>query len=333
MVPIQLNKRRRLRWIVGVAIVVALVGLGSYGWRTLAPAGTPTGAPVAAGGTPTATLRPAATAPATVAATAAAAATPEASPTTLVPAQTATLAPTGSSAAPSRPVPKATFTPPTPVADARLQQAAEQLGQQLKQERGMVSSAQDCDQVWQTKENCLVYLATTPLLRPEWQQLFPKADFFLTKNATLIDNPDQWAPLAGSQVIAVQEGQRYTAASFPQLLEANGITITEQNRESIAKAFALMTLAYYLDGDVVFSEAGEVALQGAFSFERFNYRIVAWTKLQGLQLEYLFIFEKGHLLQVAGGVIEPYTGDYTDVPPDLFSYPVPLPLNYNFWGR
>jgi hypothetical protein len=195
----------------------------------------------------------------------------------------------------------------------------------------MVSSAQDCDQVWQQQQNCLVYLATTPLLRPEWQQLFPKADFFLTKNATLIDNPDQWAPLKGSQVIALQEGQHYSATSFPQLLEANGITITEQNRETVAKAFVLMALAYYLDGDVVFSDAGEIDVQGGLPSERYNFGITAWTKLQGLKITYGFLFEKGRLLQVAGSVIEPYTGDYIDVPPELFPYPVPLPLNFSFW--
>ena len=106
------------------------------------------------------------------------------------------------------------------------------------------------------------------------------------------------------------------------MLNVNGIVITDQNRELVAKIFALMTLSYYLEGDITFSDARDVHVQGGFYIRvYFNYGITAWTKLQGLKIEYLFIFEQGRLLQVAGARHTLHTDDYLDVP----DYFVPLP--------
>src|SRR5262249_37327338 len=102
----------------------------------------------------------------------------------------------------------------------------------------------------------------------------------------------------------------------------------DANRELVAKAFVLMTLAYYLEGDVAFSDAGEIDVQGAF--DRFNYGITAWTKLQGLKIRFMFILDAGRLTRVSGNPFEVYVGDFTNVPPDLFPYPVPWPFSYDF---
>ena len=92
---------------------------------------------------------------------------------------------------PAAPSAHPTFTPPTPVADPRLQQAAAQLGHQMQQEQGMVSEAKACEQVWQTRENCVVYLDDRTAHPAGMAAAVPHTDFFFAKNATLINNSDQ----------------------------------------------------------------------------------------------------------------------------------------------
>jgi hypothetical protein len=88
-----------------------------------------------------------------------------------------------------------------------------------------------------------------------------------------------------------------------------------------------MTLAYYREGDVTFSDAGEIDVQG---FRHYNYGIIAWTRLQGAKIAYRFLFEKGQLRLASGDAFAVYTDNYVEVPLDLFPWPVPLPFTYDF---
>jgi len=89
------------------------------------------------------------------------------------------------------------------------------------------------------------------------------------------------------EVVAWQDSQRYTAETFDRLLAANGTTtITDENRELVAKALVLMTLPDYLGEEIMFSELEEIDLRGGFSFEHYNCALTAWTKIQGLSIWY-----------------------------------------------
>jgi hypothetical protein len=80
------------------------------------------------------------------------------------------------------------------------------------------------------------------ITRPEWVELFPQAKFFLAAAKSVGGETSTTHNL----LVIEQNGQRYQAETFDSLLEANQIVITDQNRELVAKAFALITLKDYL---------------------------------------------------------------------------------------
>jgi hypothetical protein len=63
-----------------------------------------------------------------------------------------------------------------------------------------------------------------------------------------------------------------------------------------------MTLPYYLDNEIVFSDAQEISIVS--DIRSFNYKITAWTRSHGVKIDYYFTFNgpelKGFEGQVTG---------------------------------
>jgi len=123
-----------------------------------------------------------------------------------------------------------------------------------------------------------------------------------------------------TDLLALHQGQWYDAETFDRLLKVNDITITDENRELVAKAFALMTIPDYLGEDVVFTEWEEGAWPARFG-RHFNYSVTVWTKIQGLRTQWFFTFEDDYLRFARRMQSEYHVGDYIDVPFETLTPP------------
>jgi hypothetical protein len=95
------------------------------------------------------------------------------------------------------------------------------------------------------------------------------------------------------------------------LLEVNGITITDPNRELIAKAFALMTIPNYLGGEVRFLEWKPVE-PGSYR-HNYSHSLKAWTEVWGCEMSWWFVFTEQKLsLVTRGGVSSCSVSEYSD---------------------
>jgi hypothetical protein len=236
-------------------------------------------------------------------------------------ATTATTVPTdGMATEPGTP----TTTPgPTPTPTLT---AEELLARELIEPRGQVTfSADECSEILETEPWCSVIKSAKPITRPEWEELFPQTDFFSVR----VDVRGGEFPRYRNWLIVEQDGQRYTADTFDRLLAANGVTeITDENRELVAKAFALMTIGDYLDAEVVFTKWEEGEWEGEYTYDHY---LKAWTEIQGLEIWWWFVFEDNHLRIVTrGGIAEYHVGDYIDVP--FWTLPLPPLEDYYFTG-
>jgi hypothetical protein len=172
----------------------------------------------------------------------------------------------------------------------------------------------ECDELVDggKSESCVWPKDITPIARPEWEQLFPNTDFYLVGLAgrNQVQSYDHAYYL---ELAAWCEDKYYSAETFDHLLKANGVTeITDENRELVAKAFALMTIPDYLEEEVLFTEWGETDWPAGFG-ESYNWHLSGWTKIQGLKIWWLFMFGDGQLWATDGGVAEENTGDCIDV--------------------
>ncbi len=161
-------------------------------------------------------------------------------------------------------------------------------------------------------ESCVAPDSIQLVTRPEWEQLFPNTDFYVIglvgRNQNELYDYGYYRELA-----AWQDDQRYSAETFDRLLAANSITITDENRELVAKAVALMMLPDYLEEEITFYDWAETDRYAILDWH-YNYTLMAWTKIQGLKVQWWFMFEDGHLRLSDGGVRERQVGDYIDVP-------------------
>ncbi len=311
-----MNTKTRLILIVALlgisAVVLAVAFVQCEG--PLAPATTPPPAAASSGTTdigttPGATASPGETAvPATPGATA------------------ATTPPDGAIVEPST----TTATPaPTPT-PTEGEKAAAAVGQEYTAYR---PTKAECNRAVEggELESCVAPDSIQLVTRPEWEQLFPITDFYVIglagRNQNELYDYGYYRELA-----AWQDSQRYTAKTFDRLLAANGITITDGNRELVAKAFALMTISDYLEEEIVFSDWEEGSWPGSFDW-RYNYSLKAWTKIQGLKIRWWFIFQDDRLRVTDGAAIEHQVGDYIDVPFTKLSPPSRDTFTYNYWGR
>ncbi len=190
-----------------------------------------------------------------------------------------------------------------------------------------VSSPEECTEVLKTEPWCNVTKYAKHITRPEWEALFPQAEFYLVRYDLY-----GWETLQQHNLLIIeQDGQRYTAETFDRLLAANGITvITDENRELVAKAFALMTIPDYLEYEIEFSGWEEGSWSSPIRLD-YNYTLTVWTELQGLRIQYWFLFHDGLLLGAEGYVSEQGVGDHIDMSFETLSPPSLESLSY--WRR
>jgi hypothetical protein len=313
----QANNRRGSLVLAGLLIVIVVVALVGYRVRSRGAATTLPTAPVSTSTTPAATAASVAVATSVP--------SPALAPSVTVPPTQAPLATAGTIVTP----PPAAGTT-TAVPDVRLQQAAEQLSRHFLQE-GMVTSGDACDQLLK-QGTCEIFQGVSPLLRPEWQQLLPRTDFFLLKS-TSVSKPgdvDLLVTPAGA-VLAQHDNHIYRVNDFPQLLDANGIVISDQNRELVMKAFALMTLGAYLQDDVRFENLEKIDIREGLN--HYTHQLKLWTRLQGIKLVYWFEFYNGRLGDIEGSVIANHKEDYREVPIDQLPLLRDDKISYDFIGR
>ena len=169
----------------------------------------------------------------------------------------------------------------------------------------------ECTEFFKTQPWCEIFDSITPLTKTEWIQLLPNTRFFLAKgagvNRDLLNATDGAASTTHYWIIAFQNGQMYEINRFPDLLSTNGITVTTENRQSVAQAFVLMALPYYIENDVVFLDAQQANKE--IDFEQYNYETTVWTKLHGLQIDYYFLFDAARLRSVVGYIVQYQTGE------------------------
>lgn len=180
------------------------------------------------------------------------------------------------------------------------------------------SSRADCVQAVDdgTKKGCVYVTDIEPVTRSEWEQLFPDTVFYLVdvggwrSSEGLLAHESQNRGLS-RHLVARQKGQAYHSETFDRLLEANGITITDTNRELVARSFALMSIPDYLGGDVRFLEWGDVE-PGTYQYN-YSHHLKAWTEVWGCEVSWWFVFagEQMRVVSRTGGPCQVSNhGDY-----------------------
>ena len=178
-------------------------------------------------------------------------------------------------------------------------------------------------------EGCTALESAQQVTRPEWEQLFPETNFHEIQFVGRHQN-GEYDYYRHGEVVAWQDGRHYTADTFDRLLTANDIIITDENRELVAKAFALMTIPDYLGEEVVFTEWEEVDMQSAR--HNYNYCLGVWTRIQGLEIRWCFVFENERMRIASRAGVQQYrVGDYIDVPYEQL-FP-PAFVDYQFRGE
>ncbi len=215
---------------------------------------------------------------------------------------------------------------PTPTMTAKEQALVTEMQHDNPQS---ASSFDGCDAILKTYPWCDVFTYATHITRPEWKALFPDANF------SLVEYNLYGRGESGAQnhhvLIAEQWGDRLRfEKDFQLLMGLNHIRVTDENRELVAKAFVLTALSDYLAEDIVFSDWEEGSWPGPVRL-RYNYSITAWTEIQGLEIEWVFLFDKEGLLGAEGFVVESNIGDYIDVP--FNRLPPPSHENLTYWRQ
>jgi hypothetical protein len=122
-------------------------------------------------------------------------------------------------------------------------------------------------------------------------------------------------------------GQRFSRDEFNLLLGYNGVVPGEGNFELVAKAFVLISLPDYLEEEIVFSDWQEGSWPSRIR-RPYNYSITSWTRIQGIRIQWYFLFDEEGLHGAGAGAIEHNVGDYIDVPFEELSPPYYTELEY-----
>jgi len=219
--------------------------------------------------------------------------------------------------------------PQTPAADTAPVLAPPMTQEEQRVLRDMLSSSPqftsspgDCSKILKTESWCSVIQDARQITRPEWVELFPQTKFFLVAAKSVGGETSTTHNLLAIE----QNGQRYQAETFDSLLEVNQIVITDQNRELVAKAFALITLKDYLEEQIDFTDWQAGKWEGRHTFDHY---LKAWTKIQGIEFWWWFTFEGSQLKFVTrDGISDYHIGNYIDVP--FRTLPLPPLADYRF---
>ncbi len=188
------------------------------------------------------------------------------------------------------------------------------------------ASVEECREVFETEHVCQVYWHARHITRPEWETLFPGAVCYLVK----YDRYGGEFIERHNRLVIKQTGDYLSRDDFNSMLEWEQVMITDENRETVARAFVLMSLPDYLDEEIVFSDWEEGSWPAGFGLH-YNYAITAWTKIQGLKFQWYFLFDEDGLLAANGFAPEHNVGDYIDVP--FEELPVPSRQKLDYWRK
>jgi hypothetical protein len=201
---------------------------------------------------------------------------------------------------------------------------AQALARELIEDEGRVAYSRDeCDSVYlRGSQTCIVLHYATEVSLPPWEELLPATEFFLVRARVYFAGLPDVESERHNYLIVDHGGRRYDLDSFDELLVANGVTaITDENRELVAQAIALMGLEEYLEDEVSLSPLEEGDWEGRFG-RRLNYALTAWTRIQGLVFHWRFRFEDGTLRMAERYQRGSWRGDYVEVSAD--ELPIPL---------
>jgi hypothetical protein len=199
---------------------------------------------------------------------------------------------------------------------------AQALARALIEDQGNVAYSQDdCPSVYRRgTQTCIVLEYATEISLPAWEELLPETEFYLVRARS------HFLSLGGvdserfNYLVVEHGGRRYDLDSFDELLVANGVTaITDENRELVAQAIALMGLQDYLEDEVTLSPLEEGHWEGPYG--RLNYALTAWTRIQGLVFHWEFRFEDGTVRMAERYTMDSSTGDYVEVSPEELPIP------------
>jgi hypothetical protein len=169
------------------------------------------------------------------------------------------------------------------------------------------SSRADCVQAVDdgTTKQCVFPTGMERIAKPEWEQLFPDTVFYLVDISGRRSTEELLAHESQNSgprrhLVAWHNGQAYRSQTFDRLLEANAVTVTDANRELVARSFALMSIPNYLSGDVRFLEWGDV-VPGTYR-HRYTHYLKAWTEIWGCEVLWWFVFtDQGMSIASLGG--------------------------------
>ena len=156
-------------------------------------------------------------------------------------------------------------------------------------------SPEECIEILETQPWCTITKSAKRIEYPEWTELLPFTEFYLVAYDLIGGEGKQ----SRNVLVIEQNGQSYRAETFDDLLDVNQIVVTDQNRELIAKAFALMTLADYLGGTVDFTQWENVSLSRP-ARHAYNYHLMALTEIGPIEVDWWFVFSEDHL-EIASG--------------------------------
>jgi hypothetical protein len=257
-------------------------------------------------------------------------AAPQTATQTPVPSHTPTSSHTPTPATPSAtPTPTTTPTPgpsPTPSPTPTMAPWEVEVLERMQRLPYGAASDRECREVFETYNSCYVYRYARHITRLEWETVFPRSTFYLVKY-------DQYGGefVEHHNWLAIKKASSYLSRDdFQLMLELEQVVITDENRETVARAFVLMSLPDYLDEEIVFSDWEEGSWPAGFGLY-YNYAITAWTKIQGLKFQWYFLFDEEGLLSVDGFAPERNVGEYIDVP--FEELPVPSRQRLKYWRK
>ncbi len=163
------------------------------------------------------------------------------------------------------------------------------------------TSVEDCDRIFDGYPWCGVVSSALQVTQPEWEDLFPRAEFYVVRRMLFGGEfPEQRNLLVikqDDQTLSLDPGR-----AFEQLININEIVTTEENRETISRALVLMYLPDYLESTIEFSDwrGGNWPAPGRGDY---NYAINVQTSIKRWQFSWFFWFYEEQLITAQGRVV------------------------------
>jgi hypothetical protein len=209
-------------------------------------------------------------------------------------------------------LPSPTDSGPTPT--PTMTQWEQAVVEQVRRSRPLgASSLEECEKLFETTTGCDLILTARHITRPEWDELFPWTVFYLVRYDEHVNTYPRHPPSRHNTLVIHDWGDYLSREDFHRLLGGHQVMVTDENRELVARAFVLVSMPDYLEGEIVFSDWEEGSWPSDWAGP-YSHRVTVWTKIQGVRMQWYFLFDDKGLLSAKGGIVEYNVGDYIDVP-------------------